>query len=269
MPALEFRPLSDRVGAEIIGLDLSQPFDAATTAALQAAYARHHLLLLRDQPCTAADQARFARLFGEVELRERNRIQAMEPDTQHVSNVRADGVFGRGDLDFHLDQLFQPMPLKALILAAIEVPEEGGDTVFADATAVAPLLPEGLRAEAEAATCRHAYTFAGSLADDWNVTDAATTTLSQLQPMLWPVPGSAARALWVNKLTTVEVIGRSPAESREMMAAVRAPLYDEAIQYRHHWQPGDLVLWNNRTLQHARTPFDESLPRTLRRTPIN
>jgi alpha-ketoglutarate-dependent taurine dioxygenase len=160
-------------------------------------------------------------------------------------------------------------PARSLILAAIEVPEEGGDTVFADATAVAPLLPEGLRAEAEAATCRHAYTFAGSLADDWNVTDAATTTLSQLQPMLWPVPGSEARALWVNKLTTVEVLGRSPAESREMMAAVRAPLYDEAIQYRHHWQPGDLVLWNNRTLQHARTPFDESLPRTLRRTPIN
>jgi taurine dioxygenase len=53
-----------------------------------------------------------------------------------------------------------------------------------------------------------------------------------------------------------------------MMAEVRRPLYDEAIQYRHHWQPGDLVLWNNRSLQHARTPYDESLPRTLRRTPI-
>ncbi len=269
MPALEFRPLSDRVGAEILGLDLSQPFDTPTTAALRDAYARHHLLLVRGQPCTAADQARFARLFGEVELRERNRIQAMEPDAQHVSNVRADGVFGRGDLDFHLDQLFQPMPLKALILAAIEVPEAGGDTVFADATAVPALLPAALRAEAEAATCRHAYTFAGSLADDWNVTDAATTTLSQLQPMLWPVPGSADRALWVNKLTTVEVLGRSAEEGRGMMAAVRAPLYDEAIQYRHHWQAGDLVLWNNRTLQHARTPFDETQPRTLRRTPIN
>jgi taurine dioxygenase len=266
MPALEFSPLSDRVGAEILGLDLAQPYDAPTVAALRDAYARHHLLLLRNQPCTAAEQARFARLFGEVELRERNRIQAMEPDTQHVSNVRADGVFGKGDLDFHLDQLFQPMPLKALILAAIEVPDAGGDTVFADATAVAALLPAALRAEAAAATCRHAYTFAGSLADDWNVQEAS---FSQTQPMLWPVPGSDQRALWVNKLTTVEVLGRSPAEGCEMMAAVRAPLYDEAIQYRHHWQPGDLVLWNNRTLQHARTPFDETLPRTLRRTPIN
>ncbi len=266
MPALEFRPLSDRVGAEIRGLDLARPCDAATTAALLAAYARHHLLLVRDQPCTAADQARFARLFGQVELRERNRIQAMEPDTQHVSNVRADGVFGRGDLDFHLDQLFQPMPLRALILSAIEVPEAGGDTVFADATAVPAMLPAALRAEAEAAICRHAYTFAGSLAADWNVREAA---LSQTQPMLWPVPGSDQRALWVNKLTTVEVLGRSPDEGRAMMAAVRAPLYDQAIQYRHHWQASDLVLWNNRTLQHARTPFDENLPRTLRRTPIN
>jgi taurine dioxygenase len=266
MPALEIRPLSDRVGAEILGLDLSRLHDGPTAAALRDAYARHHLLLLRDQPCTAADQARFARLFGDVELREKNLVQAMEPDTQHVSNVRADGVFGRGDLDFHLDQLFQPMPLKALILAAIEVPAEGGDTVFADATAVAGLLPEDLRREAEAATCRHAYTFAGTLAAEWNVRES---TLSQTQPMLWPVPGTNSRALWVNKLTTVEVLGRTPDEGRAMMQAVRAPLYDEAIQYRHHWQPGDLVLWNNRTLQHARTPFDETLPRTLRRTPIN
>ncbi len=268
MSQLQFEPLSARVGAEVIGLDLEAPIGAEDAAALRAAYARHHLLLLRGAAPDTAAQTRFAQIFGSVQLRERNRIAAMEEDAQHVSNTRADGVFGKGDLDFHVDQLFQPMPLAALILCALEVPEEGGDTVFADATAVQDMLEPALRARAERLQCRHAYTFAGNLAADWNVQDAATTTLSQVQPMLWPVPGSDARALWVNKMTTVEVLGLEPEAGRALMQQVRAPLYDEAIQYRHHWRPGDLVLWNNRTLQHARTPFDESQPRTLRRTPI-
>jgi taurine dioxygenase len=86
--------------------------------------------------------------------------------------------------------------------------------------------------------------------------------------MLWNDPDSGRQALWVNKLTTLHVVGLDAEESKALIAEVRSYLYDESITYRHRWQVGDMLLWDNRRLQHARTPFDESKPRTLRRTPI-
>ena len=76
-------------------------------------------------------------------------------------------------------------------------------------------------------------------------------------------------ALWVSKLSSVEVVELPGEEGKALMAELREYLYDPAIIYDHaDWKPGDLVLWYNRRLQHARTPYDETQPRTLRRSPI-
>ena len=267
-PGLQFRPLSPAVGAEVLGLDLSEPIGAADAEALRAAYRRHHLLLVRGQMPTTAQQTAFAEVFGRVTLREKNTVRNAEDQAQHVSNVRDDGLFGKGDLDFHLDQLFQPQPLAALILTALEVPSRGGDTKFVNAMAAVEKMPPELRARIAGLKCLNAYTFAGALAKDWNVRDASSAGMFQEHPMLWRDPDSGREALWVNKLTTLSVVGLPPDESAALIAEVRRFLYDDSITYPHKWKVGDLLLWDNLRLQHARTPFDESQPRTLRRTPI-
>ncbi len=266
--ALEFRPLSPAVGAEVIGLDLARPIGEREAAALRDAYRRHLLLLVRGAAPTTAQQTAFAEIFGRVTLREKNTTRNAEENAQHVSNVRDDGLFGKGDLDFHLDQLFQPEPLAALILTALDLPGTGGDTLFVNSLAAVEKMPEHLRARIAGLRCLNAYTFAGSLAKDWNVKDAASAGMVQEHPMLWNDPDSGRQALWVNKLTTLHVVGLDAEESKALIAEVRSYLYDESITYRHRWQVGDMLLWDNRRLQHARTPFDESKPRTLRRTPI-
>ncbi|GGG34143.1 hypothetical protein GCM10010964_22630 [Caldovatus sediminis] len=265
-----FRPLTPVLGAEVIGLDLSRPIGPAVREALREAFRRHLLLLIRGQEgVTTEQQTRFAGIFGRVELREKNRVRNAEAGAQHVSNVRPDGVFGLGELDFHCDQLFQPEPLSALILYAIEVPETGGDTRFVNTVAAHARMPEALRTRIATLACRHAYTFAGALAQDWNVDDAAVQPLSAVHPMIWRGPGGdEPGAIWVNKLTTVEVLGLPPEEGRALIAEVRRHLYDGDLAYTHRWRPGDLVLWDNRRLQHARTPFDPAARRTLRRSPI-
>jgi taurine dioxygenase len=265
---LQLRPLNPHLGAEITGLDLRQPWDEATSEALRTAFRQHRLLLLRKQDVSTADQTRFAEVFGEVSLREKNRVRSTEATAQHVSNVRADGVFGLGELDFHLDQLFHQEPLSALILYAIEVPEEGGDTRFSDSGAALNLMPPALRQRIETLQCRHAYTFDGALASEWNVDDAAKQTLSAVHPMVWRKTPEEHGVLWVNKLTTVGVEGLPEAEGRALMAEVRQYLYDQSIIYTHKWRPGDLLIWDNRRLQHARMPFDPAARRTLRRSPI-
>jgi alpha-ketoglutarate-dependent taurine dioxygenase len=266
--ALEVRPLHPALGAEVIGLDLARPVGEAEAAALREAYRRHHLLLVRGAAPTTAQQTAFAGIFGRVTLREKNTTRNAEANAQHVSNVRDDGLFGKGELDFHLDQLFQPEPLAALILTAIDVPGEGGDTLFVNALAAVERMPGRLRARIAGLRCLNAYTFAGSLAKDWNVADAASAGMAQEHPMLWTDPESGRQALWVNKLTTLHVVGLAAEESKALIAEVRSYLYDDSITYRHRWRAGDMLLWDNRRLQHARTPFDESMPRTLRRTPI-
>ena len=182
--------------------------------------------------------------------------------------LREDGVFGLGELDFHLDQLFQPQPLSALILYAIEVPARGGDTRFVNTMAAHESMPAALRERIAGLHCRHAYTFSGALASDWNVDDANRQALSSVHPMIWRDPESGRGAIWVNKLTTVEVLGLPPEEGQALIAEVHRYLYEESITYTHRWRPGDLLLWDNRRLQHARTPFDPAERRTLRRSPI-
>lgn len=264
---LDLHPLNPHFGVEIRGLDLREDPSEAMRAALRAAFRQHRLLLLRDQDITTEHQTRFAEIFGPVQLRERNKVKSAEATAQHVSNVRKDGVFGTGDLDFHCDQLFQKEPLSALILYAIEVPvNAGGDTRFSDNVSVLDRMPKALRERAETLHIRQEYTFRGTLAKDWNMD--AEAQIFTVHPMVWRAAPEDRGALWVNKLSSVEVVEMPGEEGKALMTELREFLYDPAIIYDHVWKPGDLVLWDNRRLQHARTPYDETQPRTLRRSPI-
>lgn len=264
---LDLHPLNPHFGVEIRGLDLREDPSEATRAALRAAFRQHRLLLLRDQDITTEHQTRFAEIFGPVQLRERNKVKSAEATAQHVSNVRKDGVFGTGDLDFHCDQLFQKEPLSALILYAIEVPvNAGGDTRFSDNVSVLDRMPKALRERAETLHIRQEYTFRGTLAKDWNMD--AEAQIFTVHPMVWRAAPEDRGALWVNKLSSVEVVEMPGEAGKVLMTELREFLYDPAIIYDHVWKPGDLVLWDNRRLQHARTPYDETQPRTLRRSPI-
>ena len=143
--ALRVEPLDSALGAEISGIDLSKSLDAVTSVALQDAFRTYRLLLIRDPNVTPESQAAFARVFGDIQIRQDYDVGlSKDVDTQYVSNERDDGILGLGELEFHCDQLFQNDPLKALILYAIEIPESGSVTSFCDTVKVYDSLPEDL-----------------------------------------------------------------------------------------------------------------------------
>lgn len=265
---LELKPLSGALGAEVLGLDLARPITSVEAAALRIAFGRHHLLLVRGQEVNAEQQAAFARIFGKIVIRERNVVANERSDSQHVSNTRVDGIFGDGELDFHIDQLFRSEPLGALILYGLEIPPQGGDTLFVNALDAYDALPATTKRRIDNLQCRHAYNYTGALAQRWNMTQADQDAPTAVHPLAWTDPATNRRAIWVNKLATIEVLGLGEVEARTLIEEVRKPLYNPSIGYRHIWQRHDLLLWNNRTLQHARTPFDVAHARTLRRTPL-
>ena len=171
-------------------------------------------------------------------------------------------------MDFHIDQLFLEEPLRALILYAVEIPEAGGGTKFLNTEAVYEAMPAGLKQRLQGLHCRHARAYDPQTTKDWNVVDAAEESPSWVHPLLRQDPQTGKKAIWVNKLTTVGVEGLAPEESAGLIAEIRSHFYDDEFTYTHRWETGDMILWDNLVLQHARLPFDPGAARTLRRTAI-
>ena len=266
---MQVRPICAALGAELLDFDMNSEIGPDAAAALRRALAEHHLLVVRGHTVTSADQRRFASVFGDIVIRaDYDKAPDEEADTQHVSNRRADGILGDGELDFHCDQLFQTPPLKALALYAIEVPAQGGDTKFSNTARAFARMPEALKARMAKLSCMHLYDFKADFTKPQDPETATPGSPYAVHPMLWTDPDSGARGVWVNKNTTIRVMEMDGPDGRALIEEIRSYFYDEDVIYTHQWRADDLVIWNNRVLQHARTYFDPRLPRTLRRTPL-
>ena len=260
---MELRSLSDALGVEVTGVDLARPLEQATAAALREAFAQHHLLLLRGQEIDEAAQVRFATLIGPVSHRG---AYMRERDASHVSNVRPDGILGSGVIHFHSDHTFFRHPLKAICLHAIEVPASGGDTLFSNVAAAYDRLPADLKRRIEGLSSLQLFDYNGDYNRRTLERDAPADAPRCVHPLVLEVGGR--RVLFLHAHTTARIDGLSDAETDALIDELVGYIADPAICYRHVWRPGDVLLWNNMTLQHARTDFDPAERRTLRRVPI-
>ena len=264
---MEFKPLSPVLGVEVRGLDLSAPFDEATAAALRRAFLEHHLLLVRGQDCSTEDEIRFSELFGPVSRMGEHMKHGGK--IMHISNAHKEGALPTGELLFHSDQVYFKHPLKAIALYAVEVPGKGGDTRFANAALAWDNLPPRLKERVQGLKTENVYDYGPNRGDR----RIDTSKLSELavraeHPIAWPHPETGRIVLLINRLMTARVVGLAPAESEALLEELFPYAEDPAITYRHVWQKHDLVFWDNRILQHARTNFDPAEKRVLRRVPI-
>ena len=267
--SLGFRPLGPGFAAEITGFDIGAQTSPATAEALRAAYRQHQVLVLRGQAVSPDQQQRFGEIFGTTEIREYNKVKPKDGYSSHVSNVLPDGVFGQGELRLHMDQLFFPEPLAALMLYAIEVPSEGGDTLFCDTSQVLAAMPAELRQRISGLTARTGRHYDAETAQRYNVSIAPETIVHNDHKLVWREPETGRQALWIGRRELTRIVhGLAEDAAQALLDQVRACINASPAIYRHKWRPHDLVLWNNRTLQHAREPFDNSQPRTLRRTAL-
>lgn len=267
--ALKFTPLSTYVGARVEGLDLTQPIAAQEAAALRAAFSRYNMLLLHQPGISVEDQARFAELFGEILIRGQYKVASESPLTQHVSNTRADGILGDGEIDFHQDHVFYERPLKGLLLYGVEIPKSGGETKFRSARGIFEAMPQDLIDRAARVKCLHLYSYTGDYTRRQDAASAPPESPRAWHPLIWTNPDTGQKALWINRLTTVDFDGVSRDEGEALLEELeRRANATTAYTYVHAWTPGDLVIWDNRMLHHARTPFDPAERRTLRRTPL-
>lgn len=263
-------PLTPHVGAAIVGLDLRDEIDAATAEALKQAFKDHHLLVVRQENLPDEAQVRFASVFGTVGIRYSRGNENANSVTQFVSNSRSDGILGDGEITFHMDHTFYETPLKAIALYGITIPASGTKTKFRNAHALYERLPEDLKRRAEGVRIFHFFNYSGDHTQWQDPANAPADSPSAWQPLVWENPETGQRALWLSPLSTNGFEGISDVDGTKLIGELwdYAASIDEGLTYVHPWATGDLVIWDNRMLHHARTPFDSDEPRTLRRNAV-
>jgi taurine dioxygenase len=250
---------SDHIGSEIRGLDLGDPIDPDTAAALRRLLDEHHLLVFRDQALDADDQVRIAGLFGEV-------VDEAGDGRHHVylSNARDDGVLAHGrPLLFHADNVFTPEPLSVISLAMVRLDGSNAPTRFADAERAARLLGTIQRESLVGARALNLSGFAGG-SYRYRDAEVAPHHPRAAHPVVATNPRTGRPVLLVSEQQTDRIIGWDPDRSESTLQDLFALLYAPDNVYVHEWRVGDLCIWDNLALQHGRPAIGPG-ERTLRR----
>jgi taurine dioxygenase len=257
-------PSSPSLGVRVEDVDLRDDQPEATWQQLRAAFGRHRLLHFPGQALDDEQHVAVASHFGPIAPERSGTVG-------FVSNHRADGSLGSHAASFHIDYGFFPHPYEAISLYGLEVPASGTETWFASATEAARTLPPSLRRRVEG---RHARAIVDvTCAEKETVVRVRAGRLDetyphQVRPVLWPHHRDGQPVLGVWQQQTDGIVELDDDESAALVEELYAHLYDPAHTYVHHWAPGDLVLWDNHALQHARPDVGTDEPRTLRRVCI-
>lgn len=274
---MDIQPSGQALAAEVRNVDLREIDDPAF-AAIHRAWLDHLVLLFRGQQLTDDDLIAFSRRFGALDwapVQETGRrFVEGHPEIYVVSNVIENGVpigsLGAGEAVWHTDMSYQETPPKASILYALEVPPAGGDTYFCNMYRAFEDLPEPLKPRFEQLTLKHdgTYNSGGYLRQGVTAVDDPVTSHGIYHPLLCTHPENGRRALYLGRRRNAYIGGLPLAESDALLDELWSYATRDEIVWRHHWQTGDLVLWDNRCTMHRRDSFDSATRRILHRTQI-
>lgn len=275
---MQVLPLSDSFGIAVRDIDLSRTFTDAEFDVIHRLFVDHKLVCFKDQSLSAADQIAFSQRFGPLEVHVLSQYNHPDhPEIFRLSNRVVDGKpmgISDGGSYWHSDLAFQVQPAKATILNALEIPAEGGDTLFIDMEAAYNALSDEWKTRLDGLRAIHRYRPRAT-------TDGQTTQVKMTEeqkqktpdvdhPLIRTNPDTGRKAIFAHPGMTVEIVGLDKAESDEILEFLFAHTIQPQFRYDFRWSPGDVVMWDNRSTMHSATTRD--LPagqhRTLYRTTV-
>lgn len=272
--AVRVKPMSSAIGVEIGGVDLAQPLDDETFERIERAWHDGLILLFRDQRLDDAQQVAFCERFGEVVgsyNKDINTAPNQHPLVMYISNVRENGkLIGSlpdGEMYFHSDQCHTAQPAMASTLYAMEIPSSGGDTLFANTYTAYETLPWEIKEKLAGLKAEHVYDYSPETTNKGGA-KIREGVKHHAHPVVRTHPATGRKALYVNRLMTDHIVGLPDDESAALLAFLFDHAEQPAFHYAHQWRVGDLILWDNRCSMHARTDFDASERRKLRRVTV-
>ena len=280
---LEIIPNEGKPGAEIRGIDVSQPIAEEDAAALREALAQHLVLLIRNQTLPVPAQIEFAQTFGDLGAIADTLLglgkRAYQGDeipecVSVISNIKVDGEkigsLGDGECFWHSDSCFTDTPPSASTLYSVEIPEDGGNTAFLDMFDALDSLPAETRERIEGLSIRHSqvYDSTGTKRAAYDEADDVTENPGPVHPIVRTIPESARKVLYLGRRLGSYVPGLAVEESEELLDTLWAHTVRDHRVWSHRWKLGDLLVWDNRTTMHHRDPFDPAQRRRLHKVQV-
>jgi len=252
------KPITGIFGAAIVGIDLSQPLGPDALTTILKALNRYRVLVFRDQNGVQPRQLLdFATCFGAPEV------------VEHPSHRDVDGVVGvkvlhsdaiemagRVTDSWHTDGATREQPRYISVLQAIDVPDFGRDTMFADMVAAFERLSEPMKAFLEGLEAEH----------NWGMQKPGSPSV--YHPLIATDVNTGAKALYVNRTYTKSIVGLRKDESDHLLEFLVSQARQPELQIRVAWEPGTIVVWNNQLTQHYLV-FDRAYPRVMHRVMVS
>ncbi len=272
---IDVRPLAPALGAEVIGVDLSRPLPDDAFARIKQAHLDHCVLVFRDQNLTPAQHIAFSRRFGDLHIHMLDQyLMEGHPEILVLSNIKEGGrALGIEDAGryWHSDVTYEEMPPLGSLLYGVEVPPQGGDTLFVSMYAAYEALDTATKLRIANLRARHRYNIDKERQRHGKiqVTDAQAAALKEVShPVVRTHPESGRKALYVNPGFTIGIEGLTETEGAALLEELFGRNDDARFQYRHVWRQHDLVFWDNRCVMHQATGYDRAHTRHMLRTTV-
>lgn len=273
---IETRPLAETFGVELCGLNLAEPLDEVTRLEVESLYHRHGVVLIRGQDLTPDQQIAFSRGFGDLNIHVYQRIVPGKPEVIVLSNLldeHGNPIGGANcALSWHTDGTHLQQPVTTSMLYCVVAPVEGGETEFADTATAYDHLSSDLRGFIDDKKAIHSYLLLQQRSfPDRPLSEEKRRQIPDiLQPIVWVHPVTGRKALYLGEHIIAGVEGMPKEEGIALVTRLREHATQSCYVYRHTWQPGDMLIWDNRRTLHRATYLDVmAQKRRLHRTTIN
>ena len=257
--ALQVRPLSPSVGAAVTGIDVRTLGDDGF-AVVRDAFREHRMLVIKDQSLSPSELMAWGQRWGELLVHPLTPHLDEFPPVQAIENT---GKKTSINEHWHTDMSFEPRPPKMTILHALAVPALGGDTAFADQHAAYDSLSDGLKRLLDGLRAVHAAVGLARIVG----TDPREAPRA-VHPVVRTHPDTGRKALYVCRAFTQHFVDMTTAESRGLLEFLYERSARPDFTYRHRWEQGDLVMWDNRSLLHYAIHDHGDEPRLLHRITV-
>ncbi len=254
LESLSIQPVGVFCGAEITGVDLARPLDAAVVEAVTAAHAEHGVVVFPDQHITAAQLMDFGRQFGELTVHPFSTNDAETPELIVFDNKEGNPP-PNTDV-WHSDETFREAPPMGTILSAKIIPSPGGDTAFCSMAALYDGLSDRMQRHLSGLEAIHDFMPFKGL---FSRSDEGRERLRQYEKLYPPVthpvvrvhPVTGRKLIYVSRAFTLRIKDMDEEEGQMILDFLYRRTLRHEYHYRHRWRPGDVVFWDNRSVQHS------------------
>jgi taurine dioxygenase len=272
---LKLQKLPGSLGAEIFSFKAHIPLTPSTRDEIRNALFENHVLVFRDQKLTVNQQILFTDSLGLLEAAwdtsnthpEDRRLQIISNAGRQKNSKRTSSQY------WHTDRSFVEKPVLATLLHAVELPPDGGDTLFADMRSAFETLPVRLKNQIGGLLAYHSYKFQFLNLRSMRISEAVAQTEAQgfpdvIHPLVRTHPFTERKSLYLSELCLSKIVNMPKDKGEALLRELYAHALQAKFIYRHKWMPGDLVIWDNPSLMHRVDSIPHDHARILHRTTI-